>query len=122
MGRGCDDAHAYRIHDGFMLLAAADGAGSAQQSALGAATAVQQALDAAEEMLLQQGEPAEREQWLNMLPSILQKVHQALAMLVGGNVSITVPLVGTTQPVQALAPSSIHDLATTLLLAIVSVH
>lgn len=120
MGRGCDDAHAYRIGDGYMLLAAADGAGSAERSALGAATVVQKALDAAEEMLLQQGEPAEREQWLDALPSILQEVHEALVSLSQESVSPSASSVPTTQPEQAPASISLHDLATTLLLAIVT--
>src|SRR5438046_3428419 len=79
MGRGCDDAHAYRIGDNNMLLlAVADGAGSAKMSALGAQTAVQKALDVAEQTISQQGEPVEREQWFDILAFIFQQVSKAI--------------------------------------------
>ena len=120
MGRGCDDAHFYRVRDGYTLLAAADGAGSAERSALGAATAVQKAVDVTEEILLRQGEPTAEEQWLNLLPTIMREVHDALAMLCVDNLNASFASVD--QEAQLPPPTSLHDLATTLLLAVVTTN
>lgn len=82
IGRGCDDAHLYRIvGNNTLLLAVADGAGSASHSARGAAVAVQAAIDAAEAALTEQGEPQQTEEWQPVLQGILEGVHMAIRNL-----------------------------------------
>lgn len=82
MGRGCDDAHAYRLCDNnILLLAVADGAGSASHSAKGAATAAQVVLDSAEQSLTHQGEPVQQEQWQDILSTVISAAHDALEKL-----------------------------------------
>lgn len=50
-GLGCDDAHGYRQMDGLLLLAVADGAGSAKLGGQGARIAVETALDTLQDVL-----------------------------------------------------------------------
>jgi serine/threonine protein phosphatase PrpC len=109
-GRGCDDAHAYRQQEnGTLLIAVADGAGSATHSAKGASKAVQTALHAAETMLAQQIKPEDEEQWRVALNWILMTVRARLVELASdaAGSSSTLPL---------------REFATTLLLAIVTPH
>jgi serine/threonine protein phosphatase PrpC len=112
-GRGCEDAHAYRRHGDLLLLAAADGAGSASQGAAGALAAIDGVLDAAERMLLQQREPAHEDEWRNVLTLVWQAAHEALVQLAVGWPS---------PPEQPSESLPLREFATTLLLAVVTVH
>ena len=115
-GRGCDDAHAYRVHEHeLLLMAAADGAGSAVRSALGAEVAVQAALDTAEYILNQQIEPASYDEWLSVLRLILTAAHDGLEQL-AGEASVA-PDFTESEPENSTVLS---DYATTLLIAIVT--
>src|SRR5437660_1684991 len=77
-GRDCDDAHACRqLENGTIVLAAADGAGSATHSAEGARLAVQVALHAVEIAFAQQVEPVDEEHLLDLLRSVLRAVRES---------------------------------------------
>ncbi len=121
-GRGCDDAHDMRLLDGgLLLLAAADGAGSAAYSAAGAATAVRTALDTAELLLKGQMQPGQEDQWLSVLRMLLQSAHEAVHQLVLEK--IAVPQATSEeqpQPYQLDGKRTIRDFATTLLVAIIT--
>lgn len=79
---GCDDAHVYRLMDnGIVLLAIADGAGSASHAAKGASYAVQQACNVAQNLIVQQNEPANKEEWCTVLSTVLQTVRFGLEKL-----------------------------------------
>ncbi len=116
-GRPGEDAHAWRQRpDDTLLLAVADGAGSAAQAAAGAACAVTVAVDAADQAL-RGSTPTTRDGWQALLS---QAVLAARAALVA-----RVPLVATTPDTVALpdpalpAAPALRDFATTLLLAVV---
>jgi hypothetical protein len=121
VGRGCDDAHAYRVYnDEVVLLAAADGAGSAPHSALGAATAVRVALEVAVQWLQQRSEPAQPEAWRDFLRSVLTSVHHALIALTYPQ-EVSNPINdGSATVAKPPIVASARDLATTLLFAIVT--
>lgn len=122
-GRGCDDAHAYRAYgNDLVLLAAADGAGSAAWSALGASIAVQVALDTAERILLSQAEPVQNNEWNAILEFIVTTVHDALATHITNSIPALPVDVFANSATQIALPSSLHDLATTLLVAIVTTN
>jgi len=107
-GRGCDDAHAYRQQEnGTLLIAVADGAGSAAHSAKGATKAVQTALHAAETMLAQQIKPEDEDQWRVALDWIFMTVRAKLVELTED---------GEGQPGRL----PLREFATTLLFAIVT--
>jgi len=121
-GRGCDDAHAYRtLEPDHLLIAVADGAGSALRSARGAATAAQVAIDAAGHMLSQQVEPSASDQWLSVLTYILTTAREALVLLTRESVPVASDLPGSASK-SAAEMSSLRDFATTLLIAIVTAH
>jgi hypothetical protein len=81
-GRGCDDAHLWRLlPNGTLLLVAADGAGSAPRGADGAARAVRAALDALSRALEEEAPPAGTERWRTLLLDILEATREALAQL-----------------------------------------
>jgi serine/threonine protein phosphatase PrpC len=77
-GRNCEDAHAYRNYADMLLLATADGAGSASQAATGAQIAVQSSLDAAERILREETMLLDTVRWQSILPLILTETHTAL--------------------------------------------
>jgi hypothetical protein len=78
LGRDCEDAHAYRNYADMLLLAAADGAGSASQAAMGAKFAVQSSLATAERVLRDEPMPLDTARWQSVLPLILTATHTAL--------------------------------------------
>lgn len=122
ISHGCDDAHGYRLleHD-ILLLAVADGAGTAVRSATGAATAVRVALETAAQLLTQQSEPQAHNQWQNILTFILHTTHNALALLV--DESGSTPSTDDVKDDPSDSTSSVlRDYATTLLTAIVTKH
>ena len=119
-GRGCDDAHAYHVLDrDLLLIAVADGAGSAAQSARGAARAVQAAIGAALRILNQDVQPVDRDQWISVLRSILTQSHAALVQLTSERSPGSLATAGTDQS-QPDNRAALRDFATTLLVAIVT--
>ncbi len=66
------------MDNGIVLLAIADGAGSVSHAAEGALYAVQKACDVAQNLLAQQPEPANTEEWLTVLRTVLQTVRVSL--------------------------------------------
>jgi hypothetical protein len=121
-GQGCDDAHAYRVHGhDLLIIAVADGAGSASRAAIGAMTAVQTAIDAAERILFQQIEPAGHNQWLSVLNHILSAARESLVRLIGERRVAAHDLHGSIR-LDSGGESSLGNFATTLLIAIVTVH
>ncbi|MGI8553815.1 MAG: protein phosphatase 2C domain-containing protein, partial [Dehalococcoidia bacterium] len=82
IGRGCDDAHAYRrLDDGTLVLAVADGAGSASRSADGAARAVQAVLESAETALNGRELPGDEAGWQLILEALLREARAAVETL-----------------------------------------
>ena len=124
-GRGCDDAHAYKqLENGVLLLAVADGAGSATRSALGAVCAVQAALQAATYILEHQGEPENEERWRTVLTTVLEVVHFVLERLSLGEIHADSSVANDTsihqtefedgQPQHILCRAVWHDISTYL--------
>jgi Protein phosphatase 2C len=119
IGRGCDDAHGFRLHESDqLLLAAADGAGSAAYSAMGAATAVRSTLDAAELILTGPLQPNQRDQWLSVLTMILQSTHAALHRLASEKIIVSQSSSEKYSPLTG--KPTIRDYATTLMVAIIT--
>lgn len=74
----CQDAHNYRLlPDGTVLIAIADGAGSASRSAEGASLAVGRALDALEAGLADRT-PSDEAGWRHLLYTVFARTRQAL--------------------------------------------
>lgn len=123
-GKGCEDAHAYYIHEAspLLLLAAADGAGTAIYAATGAQTAVQAVLDAANLLLAGQREPDQPDQWSSILSLILRATHSRLEQLVEEHRGYSQCEQGQQTAPQAATPPPLREFATTLLLAIVTPH
>jgi hypothetical protein len=101
-GRGCDDAHNYRVRaDGTLIIAAADGAGTAARSSDGANCVVAAALAATDYALDSIPVSANEPQWTEQARIVLAHSRASLEILadcVGGG---------------------LEELATTLLVAIV---
>lgn len=77
----CQDAHAYRFGaGGELLLAIADGAGSAERSQEGAQCAVQQVI-AALEACLQNGVPGDEAGWQALLAQAFAAARQAVVQM-----------------------------------------
>ncbi len=123
-GHDCDDAHACRqLENGMVVLAAADGAGSAAHSAEGARLAVQVALRVVETAFAQQAESTSEEQLLDLLRGVLQTVRESLEELAAGNISSSALLLGNeTESVRTPERTALplREFATTLLLALAS--
>ena len=113
-GKECEDAHDYRYHSNLLLLAAADGAGSASQAKAGSTTAIEAVLSAAERILLQQREPEHEDEWRSVLTLVLQAGREALVKLATGGSSPAEQRPSETLP--------LREFATTLLLVIATVH
>ena len=101
-GRDCEDAHAYRLLAGDMLVAAvADGAGSAVQAKVGAVSAVQVALEVVQGWLV--GEiSGQTTDWSALFNTILGRVREILQSQAAGE------------------DLAMRDFATTLLVAIIT--
>jgi hypothetical protein len=77
-GQPCQDAHAYRrLPAGVAVLVTADGAGSAERSAQGAAAAVDTAANALAEAL-SQGWPAAEPAWQSLFDSVYAQARAAV--------------------------------------------
>jgi hypothetical protein len=115
-GRGCDDAHGFRpLPHGGVLLAAADGAGSAPRGAQGAALAVRAAIDSVSCRLTAGMPPAGAIGWQSLLRTALLDARAALE-----GRGLTSPPDPRVCRIGGTAPTlCLDDFATTLLLAIV---
>jgi Protein phosphatase 2C len=121
MGRGCDDAHLARVvGDDILLLAVADGAGSASQSARGAAAVVRTAIEHAEAELAKQNKHIEQEQWQNILQGILQAAHQTIQNLLQSEAANNEQASWEHFEQHESNQFSLRDFATTLLVAVVT--
>ncbi len=90
--RSCEDFHAYRqLQNGTLLLAVADGAGSASRAAQGADWVVHAAIEAAGNMLAQHSEPTSESQWSMMLNATLHAARATLGVLASRYASFEVP-------------------------------
>jgi len=82
-GTGCDDCHAYlEREDGCLLVAVADGAGSATRAADGARHAVDLALQAGNELLSARDLPTSLMDWNTLLRQLVQRIRFGLQLLV----------------------------------------
>lgn len=80
-GVPCQDANKYRVFEGdTLLIAVADGAGSAPQAALGAQKAVEKAVDALEQALKTETKSS-KVGWEPVLANVFREVKQALITL-----------------------------------------
>ncbi|MGH2523144.1 MAG: PP2C family serine/threonine-protein phosphatase, partial [Anaerolineales bacterium] len=76
VGLACQDAHAYRVlPNGMLLVAVADGAGSAERSEAGAQRAVMAALDALEGMAVW---PEDEVGWSEVLAEAFSQAQRCL--------------------------------------------
>jgi hypothetical protein len=115
-GQECADAHLSRqLADGSLILAVADGAGSASHGAQGAQSAVRAASDTLETEVASQGPPGSQEQALQMLRGALQAARLALEELAGGTEDR-----GPGEQRTAAPPLPLRAFATTLLLVLAS--
>lgn len=87
----CQDAHAFKLLPGGVLLAAvADGAGSAQRSQEGAQCAVDQAL-AGLQTMIEGGQPDTEEEWLSGMAQVFQQTSQSITQIAAdANTSVRV--------------------------------
>jgi len=76
----CQDAHGYLVLPNSVIVAVADGAGSAERSDQGAQLAVQQALDSAK-AALEKGLPQDETGWQALLVEVFRQARQAIAQL-----------------------------------------
>ncbi len=115
---GCQDAHAYRqVRDSVLVLASADGAGSARRAAEGAQIAVRSACDSIERALAE-GVPSSEAGWKALLTGALQCIHTALEEMVDADQ----PPAGSDerQAKNEGRAGGLRDLATTLSLAVMA--
>ncbi|GHO85221.1 PP2C family serine/threonine-protein phosphatase [Dictyobacter formicarum] len=130
-GRYCEDQHAFKLQpDGTLLLATADGAGSATCAAEGATCAVQAAVQAASVALNQQGIPTNEQQWHTLLQNVLKAVRVAVevqARVMAGCTISAAAQSSLQETEEALAEDTanassawLYQFATTLQLAIIT--
>lgn len=141
VGRDCEDRHHFaQYEDGTLIIAVADGAGSASCSADGAQYVVQKALEVIKGSLAQDGEPNSLDEWNNKLRWVLETLHIGLKELVTNKVSehteqIIEPLVTLPSnlplkkndnkseegdPKHILSSPTLREYATTLLLSVIT--
>ncbi len=119
-GRPGEDAHAWRLRPaGTLVLAVADGAGSAVRAAEGAVCVVTVAVDAADQALDGLA-PTTVDGWQALLAQAVRAARAALVARVPP-VATTPDTVALPDPALPAAPV-LRDFATTLLLAVVSDH
>lgn len=147
-GQGCDDSHAYRVFNyGIVLLAAADGAGSASHAAHGANYVVQKACAVVEKHITQGPGPRNPEEWQAELSTILKEVRTGLEEYLFGKNTLEIPkpvsptaskdtdavgmppasnrtrnVASAEQSAQATKKLVLRDFATTLQLVIITTH
>ena len=108
-GTECQDNHAaIQLDDGTLILAVADGAGSAARAADGATCAVDTAVELARTRLLEDGYPSSDAAWQQFLRTLLEDTRIALGQLAGVNV------------LEDHDATALEPYATTLLLAVVT--
>ena len=138
--RGCEDkSNHYECQNGTLLIAVADGAGSASHASDGAQCAVNKALEIIKDSFEQEGEPTNQEEWGNRLMRVLDIVHTSLQQLADDNLSehtefkstqiiepvMTLPFINKDSEIEedtkkiSFSPS-LREYATTLLLAVVT--
>ncbi len=77
-GQPCQDAHAWReLPGGGLVLAVADGAGSAQLSQIGAARAAISAVDWISELMAEQ-QPSTDDEWHELLLASIRTAHESV--------------------------------------------
>ena len=117
---GCQDAHKYcRLSDEMIVLAVADGAGSAKQAAQGANTSVQVACEHLSVALAEEI-PTSEAQWRALLEGLLETVHCVLAEM-----ALSTPPFMSSEKQKASADPNCHilkidDLATTLTVVVIT--
>ncbi|GAC1393161.1 MAG: PP2C family serine/threonine-protein phosphatase [Ktedonobacteraceae bacterium] len=135
--RGCEDKYCFdQYEDGTLLIAVADGAGSASCAAEGAQYVVNKALEVIKGSFAQDGEPNNLDEWSNRLRWVLETLHIGLKELAENKVSehtekIIEPFVplpsrkndneseeGDTKHI--LSPLPLREYATTLLLSVIT--
>jgi len=106
-GRPCEDAYAARERpDGTLILAVADGAGSAPRAAEGAACAVAAAVDALDRSLSARSTPLDDAGWRALLAGVAAEARSALeflAVLAPPTSAEPDPADDTAEPLRALA-------------------
>ncbi len=106
----CQDAFDWAVESGRLIVAVADGAGSAPRAEEGAKLAVKTAVSACSR-LLAEAAPSGDDAWEDLLRKVFLETRDALLAPPGGPLGAD----------EAEAPASgIHDLATTLSVAIVA--
>jgi len=116
-GGQCEDAHAYRQRaDGTLVLAVADGAGSAAWAAAGAACAVAAAVAAADRALDAQPLPATEAAWQDLLAAAPAAARAALEQLAAES-----PAPAPARPLAAWATTLVLAVVTTRWVAAVQV-
>ena len=140
VSRGCEDrSNHYACDNGTLLIAVADGAGSASHASDGAQHVVNKALDIIKNSFEQEGEPTNQEDWNNRLIHVLDVVHTSLQQLADNNLLEHTELKSTQiiEPLMSLPfvnkgseieedtkkisfSPSLREYATTLLLAVVT--
>jgi hypothetical protein len=120
-----EDAFGYdRLPDGTILLAVADGAGSAAHAKKGAHCVIQTAIASARSMIIQPSQPTDECFYHNVLTKVLQTVRTALETLVHDSTDvhecIPSPLEEPHVQLAEQPQLPLHEFATTLLLALVT--
>jgi Protein phosphatase 2C len=117
-GDGCDDTHMYEQHSsGSLILAVADGAGSARHGAVGAHTAVYAAINAIGQILDEQDDLISQDKWECAIENVLQDTQAEIADLLVKSQEMQLKEAESPDDEQTLA---LGDFATTLLIAIVT--
>jgi serine/threonine protein phosphatase PrpC len=80
--RGCDDVCSWQyLPESSLVIAVADGAGSASHAAEGATEAVQSAMDVAKDAVTRAQIPTDHETWNNMLHALLSTAQKRIGAL-----------------------------------------
>ena len=121
-GTECEDHFAFlRLDNGILLVALADGAGSASHGSVGAKVAVEAAIKAAERLLLEGQQPNTADAWSQVMASVLDLVRQAVVASASQFQETASGSIFEGSAAQSLGQiSSLRDFATTLLVAILS--
>jgi hypothetical protein len=111
VGRGCEDAHAFRVlDDRTVCLAVADGAGSARYAAEASKLVVQTALSECAALAGQVADADGPEVWESALKDLFRATRRDLETLAREHAGL--------DPSDELPRRALHDYATTLLVAI----
>lgn len=81
-GRGCDDAHDFRVrNDGSLIMAVADGAGSAVHAARAADAAIQATISSLDRRLSTGETPTSGRDWAHLISATLQDARRAIEQM-----------------------------------------